>query len=184
MQITVNDTMAIPLGRGGKYGTLNVELSRMPENVLDYYVAYGVRQSLNDAIADKKDDEGNDLSAESLVAKAQKRLDAHYAGDLRQRGTGDGAEPVDPVEAEIHRSVLAIMRNAYASEKAPKEQKGHKRLLWIANERRKARGQSEAESLQDVVAHYMESAPNAAQIRREAERTVKARQAEGTGEFL
>jgi hypothetical protein len=184
MQITVDDALAIPLGRGGKYGTLNVDMSRMPANVLDYYVKYGVRQSLNDAIADKTDDDGAPLSTEALVAKAQKRLDTHYAGDLRQRGTGDGAEPVDPVEAEIHRSVLAIMRNAYANEKAPKEHKGHKRLLWIANQRRVARGQPEVGSLHDVVDAYMQGAPNAAQIRREAERTVKARAADGTADFL
>jgi hypothetical protein len=180
MKLTVNVPDMLSLGRNGAIGQLPVDWQRVPQNVLDHIASVYFTQYITDAAnAGGKDSEQADR-----LARATKRLEQMYTGEIRARGTGDGAEPVDPVEAEIHRSVVSILRNAYSNEKAPKEHKGHKRLLWIANERRKARGQEPVDSLQEVIDHYMGGAPNAAQIRREAERTVKARQVEGAGDFM
>jgi hypothetical protein len=151
-------------------------LSRLNSNVNDHIYDYGLRQILNDAMADKTDDDGNQLPTDQIVAKAQKRLDALYAGDLRVRRAGD-AEPADPVEAEIARSVKAIMHNVYteigAYKSVPKGTKN--RLLWVANDRRVQKNLEPFETLQEVIDEYMSKSPKAAAIRKEAERTVKMR---------
>jgi hypothetical protein len=166
----------VPLGRNGKYGTMQVDGEKFNETVDRHIYDYGLRQILNDAMADKTDDDGNMLPIDQIVAKAQKRLDALYTGDLRVRRAGD-AEPTDPVEAEIARSVKAIMHNVYteigAYKSVPKGTKN--RLLWVANDRRAAKSLPPFETLQEVIDEYMSKSPKAAGIRREAERTVKMR---------
>jgi hypothetical protein len=96
-----NEFADVPLGRGGKYGSMNVELGKFSESVNDYIYSYGLRQILNDAMADKTDDDGAPLSDEAIVAKAQKRLDTLYSGELRTHRAS--SEPVDPVEREAYR---------------------------------------------------------------------------------
>jgi hypothetical protein len=96
-----NEFADVPLGRGGKYGSMNVELGRFSESVNDHVYSYGLRQILNDAMADKTDDDGNALSDEAIVAKAQKRLDTLYSGELRTHRAS--AEPIDPIEREAYR---------------------------------------------------------------------------------
>jgi hypothetical protein len=177
LQIKFVDEFAdVPLGRNGKYGRMQVELSRLNSVVNDHIYDYGLRQILNDAMADKTDDDGNQLPTDQIVAKAQKRLDALYAGDLRVRRAGD-AEPADPVEAEIARSVKAIMHNVYteigAYKSVPKGTKN--RLLWVANDRRVQKNLEPFETLQEAIDEYMSKSPKAAAIRKEAERTVKMR---------
>jgi hypothetical protein len=166
----------IPLGRNGKFGRMMIDAQRFAPNVNEHIYVYGLRQILNDAMADKTDDDGNALPTDQIVAKAKKRLDALYAGDLRVRRAGD-AEPADPVEAEIARSVKAIMHNVYteigAYKSVPKGTKN--RLLWVANDRRVAKSLPPFETLQEVIDEYMSKSPKAAGIRREAERTVKMR---------
>src|SRR5437868_3674708 len=88
----------VPLGRNGKFGSMTVEVERFNAAVHDHVYMYGLRQILNDAMADKTDDDGNALSDEAIVAKAQKRLDTLYSGELRTRR--ESAEPADPVERE------------------------------------------------------------------------------------
>jgi len=100
----VNGTtqVTVPLGRGGKYGSMAVDVDRFNDTVEQHVYMYGLRQILNDAMADKTDDDGNTLPTDQIVAKVQKRLDALYAGELRVRN-GSAAEPVDPVEREAYR---------------------------------------------------------------------------------
>jgi hypothetical protein len=176
MENTMYGNMNVPLGRNGKYGTMPVEGDRFNDTVDRHIYDYGLRQILNDAMADKTDDDGNALPTDQIVAKAQKRLDSLYAGDLRVRRAGD-AEPADPVEAEIARSVKAIMHNVYteigAYKLVPKGTKN--RLLWVANDRRAQKNLEPFETLQEVIDEYMSKSPKAAAIRREAERTVKMR---------
>jgi hypothetical protein len=176
MEITMYGWMNVPLGRNGKYGQLDVDGEKFNETVNRHIYDYGLRQLLNDAMADKTDDDGNQLPTDQIVAKAQKRLDALYAGDLRVRRAGD-AEPADPVEAEIARSVKAIMHAVYVEIKAyanvPKGTKN--RLLWVANDRRAQKNLEPFETLQEVIYEYMSKSPKAAAIRKEAERTVKMR---------
>lgn len=102
MRITIDDIITVPLGRKAKFGTLDVDMTKFPKHVIDYLMAYGVRQSLNDAMADKSDKDGNDLTDAEIVAKAERRLANLYAGLLRQR-TYDKDEPLDPFEAECWR---------------------------------------------------------------------------------
>lgn len=90
MQANLQDTIAVPLGRNAAYGSLDVDVTKFAGHVLQHLFTYGVRQSLNDAIAERKD-----LDTAAIVAKAQKRLDTFYSGELRVRGAG---EPIDPVE--------------------------------------------------------------------------------------
>jgi hypothetical protein len=176
MEDTMYGWQSVPLGRNGKYGTLQVDGEKFNETVDRHIYDYGLRQLLNDAMADKTDDDGNMLPTDQIVAKAQKRLDALYAGELRVRRAGD-AESVDPVEAEIARSVKAIMHNVYteigAYKSVPKGTKN--RLLWVANDRRAAKSLPPFETLQEVIDEYMWKSPKAAGIKREAERTVKMR---------
>lgn len=166
----------VPLGRNAKFGNMLVRVESFSETVHEHIYSYGLRQILNDAMADKTDDDGNMLPTDQIVAKAQKRLDALYAGDLRVRRAGD-AEPADPVEAEIARSVKAIMHNVYteigAYKSVPKGTKN--RLLWVANDRRAQKNLEPFETLQEVIDEYMSKSPKAAAIRKEAERTVKMR---------
>lgn len=115
----------VPLGRGSKYGTMTVDPSRFSQTVLTHVFDYGLRQILNDAIADKTDDDGNTLSDGDLFAKAQKRLDTLYSGELRVRR--ESAEPIDPVDAEVWRmakkAISAAMKGApeYAATKGQKD---------------------------------------------------------------
>ena len=73
--MNIPDNITVPLGRQSVYGTLEVPVGKFPPHVLDYVFNYGLKQVLNDAMADKKDDDGNPLSADLIRAKAEKRLD-------------------------------------------------------------------------------------------------------------
>jgi hypothetical protein len=176
-QINIHDVKSIPLGRNAKYGHADVDVTRFVANVHQHIYDYGLRQLVNDAMADKTDDDGNALPTDQIVAKAQKRLDALYAGDLRVRRAGD-AEPADPVEAEIARQVKIMLHEQYTKMGAYKDvpKKTTNRLLWVANHRRTTIHKLEpVDSLQAIVDEYMAKSPKAAAIRREAERTVKMR---------
>jgi hypothetical protein len=124
-RMNTNTERVVPLGRGGKYGQLTVDCSRFADNVHEHVYNYGLRQILNDAIADKTDDDGNDLGVEALVAKATKRLDTLYSGELRSR-TAE-REPIDPVEAVMHRearrkiTTMAKATPEYAATKGEKD---------------------------------------------------------------
>lgn len=96
-----NAIINVPLGRGGKFGSMSVDLGKFAPTIHDHVYAYGLRQILNDAMADKTDEDGLPLPPDQIVAKAQKRLDSLYAGELRVRGAS--AEPLDPVEREAYR---------------------------------------------------------------------------------
>jgi hypothetical protein len=105
MNVELPDVITIPLGRAGKYGSMDFDLTKVAPSALHDIVwhtwGYGVRQIHNDAMADKTDDDGAPLSDEAIVAKAYKRRDTLYSGELRTRR--ESAEPVDPVEREAYR---------------------------------------------------------------------------------
>jgi len=102
----------IPLGRGAKYGIIEVDDSRFNDEVSEYLWLYGIRQVLNDAMATKTDKDGADLSDAEIREKAEKRLLALYEGTLRQRG--ESVEPLDPVEAvafgEVRKAITAQLK--------------------------------------------------------------------------
>jgi hypothetical protein len=141
-------TLPIALGRNGKFGRLDVETHRFNE--------YGLRQILNDAMADKTDDDGNALPTDQIVAKAQKRLDALYAGDLRARN-GSSAEPVDPVEREAFRMARDKLTAFFKSlDIWPK--KGTDKFQVAVNARRIAL-HAEPIAAADYIAAYVERNP-------------------------
>lgn len=171
-------TLNVPLGRGGKYGQLPVDTTRFNATIHNYVYTYGLRQILNDAMADKTDDDGKPLPDDQIVAKAQKRLDNMYAGELRAQR--EASEPVDPVEAECWKMAKAAMTDAYKAIGAWDVPKGTKdRFAFVIARRREERGLPELEpsaAVKDAVEKFL-AAPANAHIRKAAERIVKERQA-------
>jgi hypothetical protein len=159
----INTVRDVPLGRGGKYGQLTVECERFADNVRDHVFSYGLRQILNDAIADKTDDEGNDLGVEALVAKATKRLDTLYSGELRSR-TAE-REPIDPVEAVMHREArrkITTMAKATPEYAATKGEKDRVLATLVAR--------NTATTWDEAIAKYIAAVPG---LRKAAERIVR-----------
>jgi len=161
----------IPLGRGGKYGQMTVDTDRFQPHVMAHVFTYGLRQILNDAIADKTDDDGKPLPVEDLVAKATKRLETLYSGELRSRA--DAAEPVDPVMAECYRLVKPVLQAAAKKApewaQCPKDEKD--KALWVLTTRAKGRGEAFA-TWDDFIQPRI--TPD---IRKQAERRVKEAEA-------
>jgi len=120
--------LSVPLGRDAVYGTLSVDTTKFADHIDRFLYEYGIRQVLNDAMSDKKDKDGNTLSVQAIVAKAEKKLDALYAGELRK-----SAEPADPFGAECYRIAMADIA-ANLKPKATNIPKGTKdRLLFVVN---------------------------------------------------
>ncbi len=166
----------IPLGRAGKFGRLDVETDKFNEIVQKHVYTYGLRQILNDAMADKKDEDGNIVSINVLVAMAQKRLDTLYSGELRSRRSE--IEPLDPIEQEFW--VLARHElNAALKVLLPTVPKGTKdRVLFLVNQnRRKADFESFADVGEMMDFFWDSKLPKWAKIRETAEENVKNRSA-------
>lgn len=142
--------MTIPLGRNAVYGTLQVDTDRLPAHISAYVFEYGLRQVLNDAMAEKKDEDGRPLPDDQIVAKAEKRLDALYAGTIRSRGVGEPAVR-DPVEAEVRRLAVAQLDKRFAAlgEYAGRPVKGRLVAVWNARQR------ATCATVGEVVAEYL-----------------------------
>lgn len=166
----------IPLGRAGKYGTLEVETERFSAEIHDYIYAYGLRQVLNDAMAEKKAEDGSALPDDEIVAKAQKRLDNLYAGVLRTRGE---SEPFDPFEAECYRlakaNIEADFRKAGKMKDVPKGTKD--RLLFVVNRELAAQGKAAVPDVATLVAKYL-NGPRGADVKKNARAILKARESD------
>jgi hypothetical protein len=153
----------VPLGRGGKYGTLKVHTQQFNQIVHEHVYKYGLRQILNDAIADKTDDNDVPLSTEELVAKAQKRLDTLYSGELRSR-TAE-REPVDPVEAVMYREARnAIVKMVKTTPEYPATKGAKDRVLATLIAR------NTAQTWDEAIEKYIAAKPG---LRKAAERMVK-----------
>ena len=106
--VTVPDTVV--LGRDGAIGSLQVDWSKVPQHVLDHIAAVYIPQYISDAA----NAGGRDESATERVARAQKKLEAIYAGKVRVRG--EATEPADPVENEAYQiAKAALVKKAKAS---------------------------------------------------------------------
>ena len=170
-------TLSIPLGRAGKYGTLSVAVTEFSPAVNNYLYTYGLRQCLNDAMADKKDEDGNELPADQIIAKARKRLDNLYAGELRAQR--EASEPADPVEAEAWKMAKAAMTDAYKTIGAwAQVEKGTKdrfaAVVAMRRAERKLPELSPADAVKDAIEKFL-AAPANAHIRESAERIVAER---------
>lgn len=155
------NTITVPLGRQSKgnppvYGTISVDTTRFPPEVQRHIYEYGLRQSLNDAMATKKDKDGERLSRDEIIAKAHKRLANLYAGNLRAVASEN--ESLDPKTMIVHNllreALLAKWRADGVFGTFPKGTKN--RFLFCANKSRAARGlpecETDAEYLEAVLA--------------------------------
>lgn len=173
--INLTDTANVVLGRNGKYGNMPVNLARFSDTVHTHIYDYGLRQILNDAMASKTDEEGNALSPEAIVAKAQKRLDNLYEGKFRATREGGERTPTDPIEAEAYKLAKEELAEIFkpAMAQAPKGTK--QRLLWAINRQRAAKGAEAFESVSDVVDTYL-AGPKGDAVMKRAKRNVADRQ--------
>jgi hypothetical protein len=179
MQANLPDTMQVPLGRNAAYGQLQVDVTKFAGHVIDHLFNYGVRQSLNDAIAERKD-----LSITEIVAKAQKRLDTFYSGELRVRGAG---EPIDPVENRAWVLAKAAIRTM--ATKTPQwadvkivgtgddKLTGDAKLEAVLKERARIQRRKlpdDTTATQDTITRYLEANP---QVMEQARKAIEAEQA-------
>jgi hypothetical protein len=118
---------AVPLGRDAKYGYIDAKCESFPDFVQVHIYKYGLRQIINDAIADKTDDDGNELPLSEIQSRAMKRYDNLVAGELRK-----SAESVDPVVREASKLVRAEITKLVketAQYKSIEPEKGVDRVL-------------------------------------------------------
>lgn len=99
------ETITIALGT--KADPITVNLADIMGNpaALRYVVEYGLKQSLNDAIAAVKTTD-TDYSREATGAIAAKRLDAILNGTVRQAGTREAADPIGVEAKKLARAAL------------------------------------------------------------------------------
>ena len=178
MQIDIERSVNVPLGRNAKFGTLQVDTAKFTLETHDYIYSDGLRQVLNDAMATKVDDDGKALSDDEIRAKAVKRLDNLYAGTLRARGMGD-AEPVDPFEAECYKLVIADLTARYRkADKMKGLPKGTKdQLMFVVNRDRATKG-LEAITRAEAVEKYM-AGPLGPKVAKVAKENLTRREEQG-----
>lgn len=91
----------LPIGKGSKFGNLNIRLHDLPMVSRAYIVIYGIRRAINDGMAG--------LDDEDKLDKAQAKLDALYDGTTRMRGSSLGRNAVE-VEAYKEAEAYATKR--------------------------------------------------------------------------
>ena len=151
--------MEIPLGRDANFGRISVDTDRFSDEVQRHIYEYGLRQILNDAMASKKNADGEDLSKEEIVAKSQKRLNSLYNGDLRARSEQTG----DPIERLVHTFAKAATIARWQRDGkyvAPKAEKN--KFLYVANVTQTAAGKLPFKSELECLKAYVLAAPKQA----------------------
>jgi hypothetical protein len=172
MNIELPDTITIPLGRNASYGTRDVSVSAFTNETHLFVYNYGLRQYANDGMAFKKDENGNDLPPDQIVAKADKRLDSLMNGTVRQRA-GGSAEPLDPVEAEAWK-IAKHELGAMVKDVKVTGLKGDAALLARINVSRTTRRLEEFAELPNAIEAYL-AGPKGADVMRRAKRNVAER---------
>jgi hypothetical protein len=125
------DTLTIPLGRNASLGTIEVDTEAFSPVVQRHIYEYGLRQILNDACANKKDEEGNLLPDDFIVAKAHARLKNLYDGVLRARGEVAPSDPIEKIVRDLAREAIAAKWRVAGKWTFPKGTKN--RFLFVAN---------------------------------------------------
>lgn len=74
-------------------GGIDVTIDSTNQAAIDYLVEYGLKQSLNDAIAAIKVTDA-DYTVDGTKAIVEKRLAAIMAGTVRQAGTREASDPI------------------------------------------------------------------------------------------
>jgi hypothetical protein len=171
MNPNLPDTYTCPLGRNSFYGTIPVDCTEFAEHIHRHIYEYGLRQILNDAIADKKDADGKPLPDDEIIAKAYTRLNNLLAGNIRTR-----TEASDPIEAETNKLAKAAMTRAY---RAAKLMDGKQKLIEVIQRRRAALDMpalDDDEAMADMIERFLNAESNA-HIRVTARRNVEERAA-------
>ncbi len=168
------ENLTYNLGRNAEYGTISVDLNRLPHNALVYLFDYGLRQVLNDSIATKEDKHGNKLYSKQITAKARAKLEALYDGTIRTRGEAVASDPYE-VEAfkEMKRHLVAVLTKAGMMRDIPKGTTD--RFMFVVNRMQAKAGKpetTEREYLLDRLA-----TPAGVKIAEAAHRTVDERRA-------
>lgn len=168
-------TVTLDLGRQAQFGTIIVDLDRMPPNSLSYIFAYGLKQVINDKIATKTDKDGNDLSEEAIRDKAVAKREALYNGTLRTRNVGVAVDEYE-VEAfkEMKRHLIAQLTKANLMGDIPK--KTQNRFLYAVNRMLAKAGKPEMTE-RDYLIDRLINTPGGRIIRDRARETVDARHA-------
>jgi len=174
-QFTVTAPDTVMLGRNGSIGSLQVDWSHVPQQVKDHIASVYFPQYLTDAA----NAGGKDESAAERLARAEKKLETMYAGQVRTRGAA--AEPTDPVDLEAFRmaraALVAFAKKAPEWGSIPKgEQKSPNAALRVLDMRAKARGEEERDEWDHYVEHYLAANPD---VRKAAERIVRDRSKAG-----
>lgn len=86
MQYHVNLGTKVP-------GGVTIDLDMANEKAVAYLIEYGIKQSLNDAIAAIKTTD-SDYSPETTLSRVLKRWDAILAGNVRSAGTREASDPI------------------------------------------------------------------------------------------
>lgn len=86
-------------------GGIMVDLDMANEPAIAYLVEYGLKQSLNDAIAAIKVTDA-DYSPEATRAIVEKRLAAIMTGTVRQAGTREASDPVGAEAKKLARAAF------------------------------------------------------------------------------
>lgn len=104
--------MNILISCGAKADAVTVDVAKlgltesaMENPALRYVVEYGLKQSLNDAIAGVKVD-APDYNRANATALVLKRLDAIMAGNVRQPGTREASDPIGVEAKKLARAAL------------------------------------------------------------------------------
>lgn len=141
--IEVDDAIVIPLGKG-RFGTLTIDPTRLPMNALQYLWYYGCKKGINDAIAEKHDKNGDDMTPEAVAAKAAAKLQALYDGTIRVRGE---SLAVDEYEVEAirmaKRHIIKSLSKAGLMTGIPKGTED--RMMFAINKHLRKLGKSETD---------------------------------------
>jgi hypothetical protein len=176
MESGMYGTINVPMGRAAKLGTMPVDTERFNDVVQRHVYEYGLRQILNDAMADKTDDDGKPLSDEAIVAKAQRRLDTLYSGELRTHRAS--SEPVDPVEREAYRMAREKIEVQFRALKIWPA-KGRDKFDAAVAERCAMIGREM--TAEEYIGEWLEKNPK---VRAQAEKIVRERNRADAGEMV
>lgn len=96
----------------GKGITLDVVVANIPQNVMDHVVAIGLRNILMDCHAGITKADNPDNYVELSRAKAEEKLAAMYAGDIRKARATSGVSR-DPVRAEALKLARRVINSVF-----------------------------------------------------------------------
>ena len=179
--ITLDDTITVSLGRNSVYGTLDVDVMRLPANAIEYVWHYGLKQVLNDAMATKTDKDGKALDGAAIGQKAVDKLNALYEGNLRMRGEAVAADAYE-AEAirEAKRHTIAVFSKAGLMKNIPKGTED--RMMYALHRALKAKSKpmmTEAEYLANFFTTKVGKAIRARAIKTVDERRALAADIDG-----